>query len=317
MASSGTKKEFTNEQKIWIKSCEPFRINTREINLYDSRTDTTCKTTHEEFTISVENNDIKVYSDEPFSFTVWNHKQWVANVYVGSNMVKINNVYRLMNQKVEMYHTTALERDLSAKLRLELRGEGVLHRLEMRLPGTKWFSMFIFGRDVLTVRTNGDYFTDRMERAFHHVSLKTLEHVRTQKDLKFVIKNQGTTNELVKCHASIDIGTQTEVEEKEGPVTKADVKAAVEEALSNYREKTKHEPHPWNSYEAGAQSLPLQEKIAKKEDTEADSNSQWTYVTTIKATNPATLAIRKENLKHFGGLFDMVDSDGADDERSK
>lgn len=100
-------------------------------------------------------------------------------------------------------------------------------------------------------------------------------------------------------------------------MTKADVKAAVEEAMSGYCYRTKHEAHSWEDYEVGAQSLPLQKANAKNANENADKDSGWTYVTTVYNADPAVFALRKWNLNRLGGLFDGGHSDASDDERSK
>lgn len=322
-----TKNSFVNEQKIWLRLDEPFRIHGREIMLYDSSSGAEdWRVVHQEYRIAVEKqNNVKIYSNGAFNFTVWNHRQWNANLRVGSNSINVNNMYRVYDRKVEMHHTDSVERNLASGVRLELLGQGVLHRIEMRMPGMKWSSIFIFGRDVLSVRPNGDFYADRMQRAFHHVSQKTMEYEQTKKDLKFVIQTSAPMNEIAKGVVTREFGTQTDApndDEKE-TLTKADVKAAIAEAMTEMK-ITASQVHPWNEY-AGAASLQAQSELkgesanaAKPEPAESHVETEWSYVfrSKPKPVNPRDLEIRQQNQALFGGLFDMKISDDGDDEKS-
>lgn len=320
---------FTSEQKVWLKLHEEFRINSRDLVLYDSTAamgTADFRADHNGNRVTVENkHDVKIYAADRFNFTLGNHNQWVANVIISSNAAKVNEIYRLVGNRVEMFHTTAVERKLVSNIRVELRGEGLLHRIDLRLPHSQWFSVFIFGRSIISVRTNGDYYAEKMQNLSRHVSLRTLEWHRTQKDLRFVIENNQAPNALIKCHASRESETQTE--ESEEKLSKADVKAAVKEAIESLHTPQQRVNHPWiecsnqanlmQKMEApdqlGAQSLALQEVVEEKADEEI---SEWSYVYESKP-NKTLVAIRKENAARFGGLFDVEDSDDGDDEKSR
>lgn len=323
--------KFVNEQKIWVKLNEEFRINGREMTLYDSQSAMAMddfNVAHNANRVTVENKlNVKIYADDQFNFTLWNHRQWVANIVVSSNTAKVNDIYRLMGTRIEMFHTTSVERKLNSNISLELRGEGVLHRVELRLPHSQWFSLFVFGRDVITVRTNGDFFAEKMQCLSRHVSMKTLEYRRGKSDFMFVVENNTAQNALVKCHASNEVGTQTEetANDEQTKINRADLKAAMHEVMKEYR----LEAHPWSGY-GGAASLEAQADVqenttavvkgkAKPEPAESRAETEWSYVYQFnpKPVDQKAVEVRRQNREMFGGLFDMKNSDDGDDEESR
>ena len=231
-------------------------------------------------------------------------------------IITVNNNYRLHGATAECVHVNDVVRDLSAGLRLVLLGVGVLHRIDAKMVGGTWFSMFVFGRDILTIRPNGQFLHDRLENAFHHVSAKTLSYERTRQDLQFVISNESNVSRLVKRVDCNDQATQTC--QSILPVTAQTLNEAVEQAISKVTAKF---AHPWamlthqsthtDRNNEGAQSLAAQNLDSA---TVASSSRAASREENSRAAQRAREA-RRANAFQFGGLFDHLTRDNdADDE---
>lgn len=316
--------------RLTIRAYEEFEIHSpNEVMFATSRVGRPWSGQYAHTHVSVvEGNDIRAKSTQPLKFTLWNHRQWVACITVSHGIVKVNENYRLHGATVENVHITDNFRDLSAGVRVVLMGTGVLHRVDLHMPAGTWFSIFIFGRDITTVRPNGQYYETRMENAFNFVSARTLEFERRNQGVQFVIKNQNDASRLVERVKCAEEGTQTcQLTEL---VTMSALTEAITQAIENVHlmtsraastvdgrsdvvqpegaanEQTAHEDAE------GAQSLLMQGEVASHSGQTARKSAEARRRAEEKARQ-----IRKENFERFGGLFDLKpgsDSSDANEE---
>lgn len=308
----------TSTNRLVVRTVETFEIRTPERAIFHSeRSAIPWNDNYGQTQLAIPHeHEIRFKSERTIQFSVWNHKHWLANVTLAHGIITVNNNYRLHGTTAECVHINDVVRDLSAGVRLILLGTGVLHRVDIKMAGGTWFSMFVFGRDILTVRPNGQFLHDRLENAFHHVSAKTLSYERTHQDLQFVISNESNASRLVKRVDCNEQGTQTC--HLIQPVTAQTLNEAVEQAISKI---TAQCSHPWamlprqiattNRDGEGAQSLAAQSLDSA---TVASSSQAPSREGNSRAAQRARGA-RRENLLRFGGLFDYVKRESdADDE---
>lgn len=316
----------SDPRRIMLRTAEDFEVRTPERSIFNSfKVDVPWQNQFERLQMSVPGTrEIRMKSSADFRFSLWNHKHWLANVSVSRDMIAINNNYRLHGNVAECVQVNDVVRDLSAGIRVVLLGTGVLHRVDLKLVGGTCFSLFAFGRDILTVRPNGQFLQDRLENAFNHVSTKTLEYERTQNDIKFIVSNQMDPTRLTKRVECKDSGTQTC--QMIQLVTAETLQNAVDKAIETVTAKF---AHPWisPSRSSDAGSTKMAATVANDgnegamslaaKDFDAVSVASGMRDTRVEESRAAIRAREawKENVKRFGGLFEHVSRNSdADDE---
>lgn len=332
--------ELTSQ--LSVRLYEPAEVYVHSVGLFSTRDPGAGERRTQDFPdmrIVMQNEELLEIQFKPkhkFSLAIHNHQQWATTARVTSDEIDIDGVYKLRHEHLTVMQVSTVERQLLAQIKIVLLATGTFHRVDMKLDHSPWYALFIFGRILHTVRPNGDFYGQVMEKVCNHVSKRTLDFQRTAVDLQFLVGNQVERNALMKRIEAEEKYTQTE-EQNAVPEKQAFnmemVKEAVNDAMETWlKAQPKETPipavdntrsHPWNSDQnAGAKSLLL---LSDKKSNDTKTNqkqtepSEWSYAYMSKV-NQQMVDMRNQNRKMFGGLFaeDADDEeDGSDKEEDK
>lgn len=107
--------------------------------------------------------EIEYEADDRFSIALHNHSRWVTNIYIEPNTLKIGNVAHAAAKQVSTMHVTQNEnRQIQATFKIENGSSIMLKRLDVKGDNTAWFSVFSHHSNLLMVRPNGNWLSDKL-----------------------------------------------------------------------------------------------------------------------------------------------------------
>lgn len=165
---------FKVHDQACLKSQELVLLDSSWINqvmLYDNGKYRLSLTGNERF-------DIDYARGTSFSVVVYNHQHYICHIYINRDGVSIDGIYELDQNRVAIHQANAVERRLTGMFKLELAGTGPVYRIDIKYENSVWFGMFIFGRRLLNVRPNGDFYQLGLEELMSVVSRRALENQR-------------------------------------------------------------------------------------------------------------------------------------------
>lgn len=123
--------------------------------------------------------DIEYEANDTYTIALFNQSRWVTSVYVNAEDLNVGNVSRAAAQKVTTMHVTKNnERKVHATFKLTNLSDGLLKRLDVRGHGATWFSVFSHHSNLLMVRPNGDWVSEKMTYYTDQLVTKAINNYR-------------------------------------------------------------------------------------------------------------------------------------------
>lgn len=326
---------FGCHQQLSIRFHEDFKIKDAESVLFDS-----CAGAQEiqmmigDTQLEMrQRGQILLSASRHFDFGLWNHNQWLARCFVKANRMQVNNTHKVGGDCVEVKHVTVSDRNLSSRLRFELNNEGVVHKIDFKLPGTCCFTMFVFGRNIINITPNGEFFEAQLLKMCQFVSHRTLDSKR-QRDPPFIVRNDGDPNKVVRWVEAVDGQTQTEPGSDRTQEMISAVTNAIGGAMAKWSAENQRPHHPW--FNAPPLSLDMVSPKVSESKSEAATGaikkvksgigreqsaagnrirscSPWSYV--VESKKDEELVHQRRRAKEmFGDLFSAWDKQPGDED---
>lgn len=123
--------------------------------------------------------DIEYDADAVYTIAVFNQSRWVTSIYVTAENLNIGNVSQAAGKQVTTMHVTKNdERKVHATFKLTNCGDGLLKRLDVRGHDTQWFSIFSHHSDLIMVRPNGDWVSEKLTYYTDQLVTKAVNNYR-------------------------------------------------------------------------------------------------------------------------------------------
>lgn len=158
--------------------------------------------------------------NDTFTMGLFNNSRWATNLYISPETVKVGNMAEARQSQVNIQHIKQNEvRNVYTTFRVENREDNMLlKQLDVRGHNTSWFSIFSHGPNLLMVRPNGDwlsekllYMTDQMStRAVNNHRRSNGQEVLSSECTAVMRRRQSIAHGSMQKDESVSCSTQTD-----------------------------------------------------------------------------------------------------------
>lgn len=133
---------------------------------------------------SVKINDqgmvtIEYEPDNVFTISVFNNSRWVTTLHIDAKQINIGNVAEAMASHVNTLRVTQNEaRNVYTTFKIENRGTAQFKRLDVKGHNTTWFSIFSHNANLLMVRPNGNWVSEKMLYLTDQITTQAINNYR-------------------------------------------------------------------------------------------------------------------------------------------
>lgn len=228
---------------------------------------------------------IEYKPDNAFTISVFNNSRWVTTLYIDAQQINIGNVAQAKASQVSALQVTQNEaRNVYTTFKVENRSTTQLKRLDVKGHNTPWFSIFSHHTNLLMVRPNGNWVSEKMLYLTDQITTQAINNYRRSNGQGVLASNDTAVMQRRKWQ-----------EEKENFAQEAN--EMVEQKRQWQEEKEKFVQQANEMIEQKRQWLEEKEKFAQEASEMVEQKRKWQEEKEKCEQEMTILAERKRNLQ--------------------